>query len=122
MAKLAASEGAHVAIAPSDQDRIDGTIRKIKDALPSAKITGHVCDISQSDVEAQLEKLPRRVTAAMGGRLDHVVITTDSVEFKPLSATTLESIQAASHRRLVVPALLSAGQGGAQVGEAVAHV
>ncbi|EAQ83180.1 hypothetical protein CHGG_09584 [Chaetomium globosum CBS 148.51] len=70
VAKLAAADGVNVAIASSNPDRIEKTIKAIKDALPmkAINISGFVCDVSHNDAEDRLEKLLTDVTAALGDK------------------------------------------------------
>ncbi|TVY75593.1 Short-chain dehydrogenase/reductase ATR9 [Lachnellula suecica] len=107
VAKLAAAEGVNVAIASSNPDRVATTIKILKETLLNANITGYVCDVSQADTEQQLEKLLTDVTAALGAPLDHIAYTASFLEFKPVSAVTMEWItQTSGHLPFNVPALL----------------
>lgn len=109
VAKLAAADGVNVAIASSNPDRIEKTIKAIKDALPmkAINISGFVCDVSHNDAEDRLEKLLTDVTAALGGPLDHIAYTASLLEFKSVSEVTMEWItQTSGQLPFVVPALL----------------
>lgn len=109
VAKLAAADDVNVAIASSNQGRVEKAIKTIKESLPSKniKVSGYVCDVSQSDAETQLEKLLTDVTAALGGPLDHIAYTASFLEFKPVSEVTMEWItQTSGQLPFVVPALL----------------
>jgi NAD(P)-dependent dehydrogenase (short-subunit alcohol dehydrogenase family) len=106
-AKLAAADGVNVAIASSNPDRVATTIKTLKDSLPNANISGYVCDVSQPDAEHQLETLLAAVTATLGAPLDHIAYTASFLEFKPVSAVTMEWItQTSGHLPFAVPALL----------------
>lgn len=103
VAKLCLSEGATVHIASSNPTRIAESVNSLKQTIPNAQITGHVCDLASQDVEAHLTTL----FEAIGGPLDHIVHTAgDQLPIAPISDITLEAIHRAGHIRFAVPLLL----------------
>lgn len=95
-ARLASFEGLRVAIASSNQSRVDEAVKKIQDAVPDAKISGFTVDISGYDVESHLEKLFTSVTEANGGQIDHVILTAGLANVKPVSECTAEYFKEAA--------------------------
>jgi len=89
VAKLAVAEGLHVSIASSNPTRVSNTIKAIQTPLPNAQIAGYTIDLNTDDVESRLEKLFTDVTAANGSQLDHVILTANIVNMKPVSEVTI---------------------------------
>lgn len=105
VAQLCLSEGASVHIASSNPTRITESVESLKQTIPNAQITGHVCDLASPDVEAHLSTL----FDAIGGpqTLDHIVYTAGGkIPIAPISEITLDAIQRAGHIRFAVPLLL----------------
>lgn len=107
VAKAAAAEGAQVAIASSNQSRVDAAIKNIQNLIPSAKITGYTCDVKQDDVEAHLHKLLSDVTTATARPLDHIVYTAGIYDARPLATATAEYLRSSGQFGFVVPLLIA---------------
>lgn len=95
-AKLACVEGLKVAIASSNQSRVDQAIKKIQDIVPDAQISGFTVDISGNDMESRLEKLFTDVTETNGGQIDHVILTAGVANIKPISEFTTDYFKEAA--------------------------
>lgn len=103
VAKLCLSEGATVHIASSNPARITESVESLKQTIPNARVSGHVCDLASQEVEAHLTT----VFEAVGGPLDHIVFTAGGkIPITPISDITLDAIQRAGHIRFAVPILL----------------
>ena len=59
VAQLALQQGLSVAIASSNKDRVENAVKRLKDASKpdTIKVVGYTVDLSNSDVESQLERL-----------------------------------------------------------------
>lgn len=102
VAKQCLSEGATVHIASSNTTRVTESVDSLKQTIPNAQVTGHICDLTSQDVEARLTTLFEAV-----GPLDHIVFTAgDKIPVAPVSDISLEAIQRAGHIRFAVPLLL----------------
>lgn len=102
VAKKCLSEGATVHIASSNASRVQETTGSLKQSIPGAQITGHVCNLAGQDVEDHLKILLDDV-----GPLDHLVFTAgDKLSVTPLENIDIEAIHRAGHVRFVVPLLL----------------
>ncbi|KAL4979888.1 hypothetical protein BDW66DRAFT_126308 [Aspergillus desertorum] len=102
VAEKCLDEGANVHIASSNASRVTEATTTLQKKHPSAKITGHVCDVSGDDAEQNLVKLLDPIAP-----LDHIVFTAgDSLAIKPLKDIDITSIHRAGHIRFVVPLLL----------------
>ena len=102
--------GAIVTVASSQQAKIDKTIQRIKTSYPDAaeRISGHVCDLSSPDLEANIKALLDFATANGEYKLDHVVSTAgDSYGLTTLADATAEKIQAHGQVRFVGSVLLA---------------
>lgn len=95
-AKLACVEGVKVAIASSNQTRVDEAVKKMQTLVPGAQISGLTVDISGYDMESHLEKLFTDVTEANGGQIDHIILTAGLANVKPVSEFTAEYFKEAA--------------------------
>jgi NAD(P)-dependent dehydrogenase (short-subunit alcohol dehydrogenase family) len=77
VAQQALEQGAHVSIASSNPERISTAVSKLTSSLSSLhpQISGHVCDLSDADVETRLLALFNAVTKNGTQLLDHVINT-----------------------------------------------
>jgi NAD(P)-dependent dehydrogenase (short-subunit alcohol dehydrogenase family) len=96
-------EGGVVHIASSNESKINASVQALKKKPNGAPISGHVCDLSGSEVEKDLERLLSAVAP-----IDHIVFTAgDSLAVKPLDSINLGLIQRAGHVRFAVPLLIA---------------
>ncbi|KAL4893067.1 hypothetical protein BDV59DRAFT_193271 [Aspergillus ambiguus] len=103
VAEKSLSEGAIVHIASSNPSRVSGSSQSLQAKFPNGQITGHTCDLSGDDVEAQLRSLLNAI-----GQLDHIVFTAgDSLSLVPINNISLETIHKAGRVRFVAPLLLA---------------
>lgn len=93
VAKIAADQGARVAIASSNATRVAERTKEIETTVPGAQISGYTCDLSSDDIESDLQKLFIEVTTAIGGLLDHVVYTAGVFYVKPVAEVTLDFLR-----------------------------
>ncbi|KAI0125924.1 short chain dehydrogenase [Xylariales sp. AK1849] len=102
VAEASLEAGARVTISGSSQRTADAAVSEIKTTYPSAQVTGLGCDLSRSTVEDDLDALFKTA-----GNVNHVVFTAaDALAIGGLQDLTIETIQKASHMRLVVPTML----------------
>jgi NAD(P)-dependent dehydrogenase (short-subunit alcohol dehydrogenase family) len=67
VAELSLEATARVTISSSSPKRVENSVQRLKDAYgKDAHVTGHVCDLSGSDVETAIEELFAKV-----GTVDH---------------------------------------------------
>ncbi|KAL4983296.1 hypothetical protein BDW68DRAFT_181742 [Aspergillus falconensis] len=79
--------GASVHIASSNASRVTEASTTLQQKYPSAKVTGHICDVSGDDAEQNLVKLLDPIAP-----LDHIVFTAgDSLAIKPLKDIDIAS-------------------------------
>lgn len=103
VAEKALAEYAKVHIASSSASRVQESARTLRGKFPDAQISGHVCDLSGSDVEKNLERVLTTI-----GPLDHIVFTAgDTLPIQPLDTIDLDAIYRAGHIRFAVPLLLA---------------
>lgn len=107
VAQLAAAQGVRVAIGSSNPDRVASAVKRVKESVPDAKITGYTIDLSSDDVEAHLVKLFTDVTAALGEPLDHIVYTAGVFNIQPIEQATADSIRASAQFGLVAQVLVA---------------
>ncbi|KAL4903567.1 hypothetical protein BDW74DRAFT_155767 [Aspergillus multicolor] len=102
VAEKCLQEGATVHIASSSSTRVTEATTTLQNRYPSAKITGHTCDLSGADAEDRLVSLLAPIAP-----LDHIVFTAgDPLAIKPLGDIDIAAIHRAGHIRFVVPLLL----------------
>ncbi|KAL2151061.1 hypothetical protein VTH82DRAFT_6159 [Thermothelomyces myriococcoides] len=106
VAKLAGQEGATVAIASSNPTRVETALQKLRTDVPEATFSGFTVDVSQDDVEERLDKLFSKVTTDLGGQLDHIVYTANSLQLLPLTALTVPYLRSSVQFMYVVPLIL----------------
>lgn len=100
--------GAQVTISSSNQSRVETAVSRLVSTYPSAsdRVQGQTCDLSNADVERNLEALFEKV-----GKVDHIIHTAgDNIAMMPLEDVSLEKIHAAGQLR-AFSALLTAKVG-----------
>ncbi|KAG0650361.1 Short-chain dehydrogenase reductase ATR9 [Hyphodiscus hymeniophilus] len=111
VAQGALSQGAIVAIASSNPQRISTAVSKLTSSNPSlsSAISGHVCDLSVADVESNLLTLLNAVTQDGTRLLDHVVNTAIDPFGGPSSLAQVgrDELLAKTQFSLVVPMLIA---------------
>ena len=107
VAKLAAGQGAHISIASSNPDRVANAVQELQRVVPAAQVKGYTCDLAHKDVEHQLESLLTKVTAATGGRLNHIIYTAGVFNPLPLNAVTIDSLTSSGQVGYFGPLLLA---------------
>ena len=107
VAKLAAAEGASIAIASSNPSRVDSAVKGLEALFPDSQITGHVCDLRKDAIESVIEKLFGDVTAGGTQLLDHVVFTAGIIDVKQLQEADLEYLRSAGQLALYAPLLIA---------------
>ncbi|KAI1374423.1 putative short chain dehydrogenase/ reductase [Hypoxylon crocopeplum] len=107
VAKLACAEGLNVSVASSNPSRVETAVRRIREAVPGARVLGFVCDVNHDDAESSLEKLFADVKVAAGGQpLDHIIYTSVVLDLRPLSEVSMAYLRDASQFKYVVPLLI----------------
>lgn len=110
VAQLALQQGLSVAIASSNKDRVENAVKRLKDASKpdTIKVVGYTVDLSNSDVESQLERLLTDVKKSFSDQpLDHIVFTAgDSLQHRETSDIDLAFIQRSGMVRFAAPLLL----------------
>jgi len=107
VAKLAAAEGVLVSTASSNPTRVSNAIKAIETSLPKAKITGYTIDLNTDDVDSRLEKLLIDVTTANGSKLDHIILTANIVNMKPIAEVTIPYLRSCNQFSFIVTLLLA---------------
>ncbi|RAO64534.1 uncharacterized protein BHQ10_000546 [Talaromyces amestolkiae] len=103
VAEKALIEGARVHIASSSASRVQESVASLQQKYPGGQVTGHVIDLSSSEVERHLENL----LSGIGSTLDHIVYTAgDPLPTLSIDQIDLEAIHRAGHIRFFVPLLL----------------
>jgi NAD(P)-dependent dehydrogenase (short-subunit alcohol dehydrogenase family) len=88
--------GALVTVASSRQEKIDNTIKRLTASYPDAQdsISGHVVDLTSSDVEAALTTLFDFATNEGKQKLDHIVNTAgDTLSVEKITDVTVAQVQ-----------------------------
>lgn len=107
VAEGAIESGCRVTVSSSSSDRVKSSVQALNKSYPSAKVSGHACDLSKPSVESDLEAL-FKATCADGSKLDHIVFTAgDALAMIPIQESTLESIQRAGQIRFFAPLLVA---------------
>ncbi|KAL2062263.1 hypothetical protein VTL71DRAFT_6529 [Oculimacula yallundae] len=103
VAEASIESGASVTISSSNPSRVESSIASLKTSYPSAVVSGHVCDLSKSTVEADIEALFEKT-----GKVDHVVFTAgDSLAQMKIEDITLEKFIQAGQVRFFAPLLVA---------------
>ncbi|KAH6867859.1 short-chain dehydrogenase [Thelonectria olida] len=103
VAERALAEGAKVCIASSNAARVQQSVDALHHKYPGADISGHTCDLGDSNVETYLKTLLESIAP-----LDHIVFTAgDALAITPLEQISLEAIHNAGHIRFAAPLLLA---------------
>jgi NAD(P)-dependent dehydrogenase (short-subunit alcohol dehydrogenase family) len=106
-AHLALEQGARVAIASSNPERISSALNKLQSSFPSAQVTTHQCDLSQLDIESRLLALFNAATDDGKKLLDHIIHTAiPPFTLTPFEQITAEEIQKAGHFHCLAPLMI----------------
>ncbi|OKL58172.1 hypothetical protein UA08_06416 [Talaromyces atroroseus] len=111
VAKLALAEGARVAIASSNAERVTHAVERLyqsSDSENAKNVLGFTVDLKQHDIEQQLGKLFTDVKAGFGDELlDHLVFTAgDAIGYRATKDIDLDFIQQSGMVRFVAPLLI----------------
>ncbi|KAL3418836.1 short chain dehydrogenase [Phlyctema vagabunda] len=103
VAEGALASGASVTISSSNPKRVESAVAGLKEAFPSSKIAGYVCDLSKPSLEQDIEALFEKT-----GKVDHIVFSAgDKLASMPITSLTLEQIVAAGQVRCFAPMLVA---------------
>ncbi|KAI8632689.1 putative short chain dehydrogenase/ reductase [Xylariaceae sp. FL1651] len=89
VAKLCLAENVRVAIASSNQTKVDDAIKRLS-TEGKTKPTGYTIDLNSNAVEANLESLLDAVTKQGSDPLDHIITTAGKPDMKPLTDVSME--------------------------------
>lgn len=112
VAEASIENGASIAIAGSNQERLNTTAKQLQTSYPDLKdspIETHVIDLSRSaDLEGALPELLKQASHNGSKPIDHIVWTAGDAGniFANLDSASLSTIQSAMAVRLIAPALL----------------
>jgi NAD(P)-dependent dehydrogenase (short-subunit alcohol dehydrogenase family) len=95
VARLALAEGARVAIASSNPDRVANAVKALKSSVSNEQVAGYTCDITKPDFESRLERLLTELTQD-GTQLDHIILTAAVLSLRPVKDLDLEYLQTAA--------------------------
>ncbi|KAH7312062.1 hypothetical protein BKA65DRAFT_610163 [Rhexocercosporidium sp. MPI-PUGE-AT-0058] len=91
VAEASIESGASVTISSSSSTRAIAGINSLKTSYPSAKVSGHACDLSKPILETDIEALFEKT-----GKVDHIVFTAgDKLAQLPIEEISLEKIMTA---------------------------
>ncbi|KAL2255497.1 hypothetical protein VTK26DRAFT_3229 [Humicola hyalothermophila] len=107
VAKLAAEQGARVAIASSNPTRVANAVERIKSqaSIRDTHLRGFTIDLSVPDVEQRLERLLTEATA--DSPFDHIVVTAGRAGMQPVTRIDRGYMLNQAQLAVVVPALLA---------------
>ncbi|CZS91743.1 probable enoyl-[acyl-carrier-protein] reductase 1 [Rhynchosporium agropyri] len=95
--------GASVTVSSSNPSRVQSSISSLQTSYPSAQVSGHACDLSTTNLEADIEALFEKT-----GKVDHVVFTAgDGLAQMKVEDITLEKIVKAGQIRFFAPLLVA---------------
>ncbi|KAJ5089820.1 hypothetical protein N7532_008504 [Penicillium argentinense] len=113
VAEAALEHGAHLVISSSNQEKLDRTVKRLKESYPSQTekqtITTHVCDLSDAvSLDANIQSLFQAATNGGTVKLNHVVTTAGDMLKRPsLEEVTPEIIYSGMNVRFVAPAIMA---------------
>ncbi|KAK8127549.1 hypothetical protein PG984_008657 [Apiospora sp. TS-2023a] len=108
VAKLCLAEKARVVIASSSQTKVDGAIKRLREAFPQAEPpTGYTIDLGSEAVEGKLESLLAEITKAEAEPLDHIVNTAGKPDVRPIRDLDLGYLATSAQMPLFVPLLVA---------------
>lgn len=105
VATLGLKESASVAIASSNETKVNNAVERLRSTFPKGRISGHVVDLGGEDTEQRLENLLIDVTAS--GPLDHVIYTAGSPGLRPFQDIDLKYVIDSGRVGMFTPLLLA---------------
>ncbi|KAK7958261.1 short chain dehydrogenase/ reductase [Apiospora saccharicola] len=107
VAKLCLAEKARVVVASSSQTKVDGAIKRLREAFPQAEPTGYTIDLGSEAVEGKLESLLAEITKSKAEPLDHIINTAGKPDVRPIQDLDLGYLATSAQMPLFVPLLVA---------------